>query len=39
MNGDLTKVEDVVPWVLHLLTDDWWANGRTIFLNGGCTTR
>ncbi|MET9425246.1 hypothetical protein ABZY06_31765 [Streptomyces sp. NPDC006540] len=36
---DLTKIEDVVAWVRHLLTDDWWANGRTIFLNSGYTTR
>jgi NAD(P)-dependent dehydrogenase (short-subunit alcohol dehydrogenase family) len=39
MNGELTKIEDIVPWVRHLLTDGWWANGRTMFLNGGCTTR
>ncbi|MDI3404949.1 SDR family oxidoreductase [Streptomyces cavernicola] len=39
MNGDLTKIEDIVPWVRHLLTDGWWANGQTIFLNGGYTTR
>ncbi|MEV8593266.1 SDR family oxidoreductase [Streptomyces sp. NPDC052012] len=39
MNGDLTKIEDIVPWVRHLLTDGWWANGQTFFLNGGYTTR
>jgi len=39
MNGDLTKIEDIVPWVTHLLTDGWWANGQTLFLNGGYTTR
>ncbi|MGW7242356.1 SDR family oxidoreductase [Streptomyces sp. NPDC054804] len=39
MNGELTKIEDIVPWVRHLLTDGWWANGQTIFLNGGYTTR
>ncbi|MCS0605526.1 SDR family oxidoreductase [Streptomyces sp. LP11] len=39
MNGDLTKIEDIVPWVRHLLTDGWWANGQTLFLNGGYTTR
>ncbi|QWF83135.1 SDR family oxidoreductase [Amycolatopsis sp. CA-230715] len=39
MNGDLTKIEDIVPWLEFLLTDGWWANGQTIFLNGGYTTR
>ncbi|WP_432030803.1 hypothetical protein [Streptomyces sp. 1222.5] len=31
MNGDLAKIEDVVPWVRHLLTDGWWVNGQTPF--------
>ncbi|MET9296922.1 SDR family oxidoreductase [Streptomyces sp. NPDC003077] len=39
MSGDLTKIEDIVPWVRHLLTDGWWANGQTLFLNGGYATR
>ena len=39
MNGDLTKIDDIVPWVRHLLTDGWWANGQTLFVNGGYTTR
>ncbi|MGK5630141.1 SDR family oxidoreductase [Streptomyces sp. URMC 123] len=39
MNGDLTKVEDIVPYVLFLLTDGWWLNGQTLFINGGYTTR
>ncbi|RII14783.1 3-oxoacyl-[acyl-carrier-protein] reductase FabG [Streptomyces sp. YIM 130001] len=39
MNGELTKIEDIVPWVKLLLSDGWWANGQTIFLNGGYTTR
>nr|WP_245235813.1 hypothetical protein [Streptomyces durhamensis] len=39
MNGDLTKIEDIVPWVRHLLTEGWWANGQTLFVNGGYTTR
>ncbi|WP_405739377.1 SDR family oxidoreductase [Streptomyces sp. NBC_01525] len=39
MNGDLTRIEDIAPWVRMLLTDGWWANGRTLFLNGGYTTR
>ncbi|MFG2341835.1 SDR family oxidoreductase [Streptomyces yangpuensis] len=39
MNGDLTRIEDIVPWVRHMVTDGWWANGQTLFLNGGYTTR
>ncbi|WP_369386466.1 SDR family oxidoreductase [Streptomyces sp. CG1] len=39
MNGNLTKIDDIVPWVRHLLTDGWWANGQTLFINGGYTTR
>ncbi|MFF0729542.1 SDR family oxidoreductase [Streptomyces sp. NPDC004134] len=39
MNGELTRIEDIVPWIRHLLTDGWWANGQTLFLNGGYTTR
>jgi NAD(P)-dependent dehydrogenase (short-subunit alcohol dehydrogenase family) len=38
-HGDLTKVEDVVPWIRFLLTDGWWLNGQTVFLNGGFATR
>ncbi|GAA3091765.1 hypothetical protein GCM10017562_73700 [Streptomyces roseofulvus] len=30
---------DIVPWVRHLLLDGRRANGRTLFLNGGRTTR
>jgi NAD(P)-dependent dehydrogenase (short-subunit alcohol dehydrogenase family) len=37
--GELTKVENVVPWVRFLLTDGWWLNGQTVFLNGGFATR
>jgi len=37
--GDLTRVENVVPWVRFLLTEGWWLNGQTVFLNGGFTTR
>ncbi|AQZ61780.1 Short-chain dehydrogenase/reductase SDR [[Actinomadura] parvosata subsp. kistnae] len=37
--GELTKVEHVVPWVRFLLTDGWWLNGQTVFLNGGFSTR
>ncbi|GGU72910.1 hypothetical protein GCM10010211_43450 [Streptomyces albospinus] len=39
MNGELTKIEDIAPCVLFLLTDGWWLNGRTVFVNGGHTTR
>ncbi|MEU7167108.1 SDR family oxidoreductase [Streptomyces morookaense] len=39
MNGELTKIEDIVPYVKFLLTDGWWLNGQTLFVNGGYTTR
>jgi NAD(P)-dependent dehydrogenase (short-subunit alcohol dehydrogenase family) len=39
MNGELTKIEDIVPWVRFLLTEGWWANGQTLLVNGGYTTR
>ncbi|ARZ68957.1 short chain dehydrogenase [Streptomyces albireticuli] len=39
MNGDLTKIEDIAPYVKFLLTDGWWLNGQTLFINGGYTTR
>ncbi|GAA3468707.1 hypothetical protein GCM10018965_032600 [Nonomuraea roseola] len=39
MNGELTQIEDIVPWVRFLLTDGWRANGQTFFVNGGYTTR
>jgi NAD(P)-dependent dehydrogenase (short-subunit alcohol dehydrogenase family) len=39
MNGDLTKIEDIVPIVEFLATDGWWITGQTIFANGGYTTR
>lgn len=39
MNGELTKIDDIVPVVRFLLTDGWWINGQTIFPNGGFTTR
>lgn len=39
MNGDLTKIEDIVPIVKFLATDGWWITGQTIFANGGDTTR
>ncbi|AEW98879.1 SDR family oxidoreductase [Streptantibioticus cattleyicolor] len=39
LNGELTRIEDIVPWVVFLLTDGWWATGQTFFVNGGYTTR
>lgn len=39
MNGDLTRIEDIVPIVKFLATDGWWITGQTIFANGGYTTR
>jgi NAD(P)-dependent dehydrogenase (short-subunit alcohol dehydrogenase family) len=39
MNGQLTKIDDVAPWVRFLLTEGWWLNGQTILLNGGFATR
>lgn len=39
MNGELTKIEDIVPIVKFLATEGWWINGQTIFANGGFTTR
>ena len=39
MNGELTKIEDIVPIVRFLATEGWWITGQTIFANGGYTTR
>jgi NAD(P)-dependent dehydrogenase (short-subunit alcohol dehydrogenase family) len=39
MNGELTKIEDIVPIVKFLATDGSWITGQTIFANGGYTTR
>jgi NAD(P)-dependent dehydrogenase (short-subunit alcohol dehydrogenase family) len=39
MNGELTKIEDIVPIVKFLVTDGYWITGQTIFANGGYTTR
>lgn len=35
----LTEPSDIVPTVLHLVSDGWWITGQTIFSNGGYTTR
>lgn len=39
MRNQLTRVEDIVPWVRFLLTEGWWLNGQTVLINGGFTTR
>jgi NAD(P)-dependent dehydrogenase (short-subunit alcohol dehydrogenase family) len=39
LGGQLTRIEDIVPIVKHLVTDGWWITGQTIFANGGYTTR
>lgn len=39
MNGQLTKIEDIVPILRFLSTEGWWITGQTIFANGGYTTR
>lgn len=39
LNGELTKIEDIVPILKFLATDGWWITGQTIFANGGYTTR
>lgn len=39
MNGELTKIEDIVPIVKFLATDGKWITGQIIFANGGYTTR
>lgn len=35
----LTHIEDVVPFVRHLVSDGWWVTGQTILINGGYTTK
>ena len=39
MGGQLTRIEDIAPIVAFLATDGWWITGKTIFANGGYTTR
>lgn len=39
MNGELIKIEDIVPIVKFLATEGWWITGQIIFANGGYTTR
>jgi NAD(P)-dependent dehydrogenase (short-subunit alcohol dehydrogenase family) len=35
----LTHIEDVVPFIRHLVSDGWWVTGQTILINGGYTTK
>lgn len=35
----LTDIEDVVPFIRHLVSDAWWITGQTILINGGYTTK
>lgn len=35
----LTDLEDVVPFIRHLVSDGWWITGQTILINGGYTTK
>ncbi|EMH5182746.1 SDR family oxidoreductase [Serratia marcescens] len=35
----LTDIQDVVPFVRHLVSDGWWITGQTILINGGYTTK
>ncbi len=35
----LTDIEDVVPFIRHLVSDGWWVTGQTILVNGGYTSK
>ncbi|MBB3344612.1 SDR family oxidoreductase [Luteimonas sp. RC10] len=35
----LTDIEDVVPFVRHLVSEGWWITGQTLLINGGYTTK
>jgi NAD(P)-dependent dehydrogenase (short-subunit alcohol dehydrogenase family) len=35
----LTDIEDVVPFIRHLVSDGWWITGQTILINGGYTAK
>jgi NAD(P)-dependent dehydrogenase (short-subunit alcohol dehydrogenase family) len=35
----LTDINDVVPFIRHLVSDGWWITGQTILINGGYTTK
>ena len=35
----LTDIQDVVPFIRHLVSDGWWITGQAILINGGYTTK
>lgn len=35
----LTDLQDVIPFIRHLVSDGWWITGQTILINGGYTTK
>lgn len=35
----LTDIQDVVPFIRHLVSEGWWITGQTILINGGYTTK
>ncbi|MCR9352112.1 SDR family oxidoreductase [Vibrio alginolyticus] len=35
----LTDIEDIVPWIVFIVSDGWWMTGQTILVNGGYTTK
>lgn len=35
----LTDIQDVVPFIRHLVSDGWWITGQTLLINGGYTTK
>ena len=35
----LTDVEDIVPYIVFLVSKGWWITGQTILANGGYTTK
>ncbi len=34
----LTDIDDVVPFIRHLVSEGWWITGQTILINGGFST-
>ncbi|HBO0130665.1 TPA: SDR family oxidoreductase [Pseudomonas aeruginosa] len=35
----LTDIDDVVPFIRHLVSEGWWITGQTILINGGFSTK
>lgn len=35
----LTDIEDVAPFIRHVVSEGWWITGQTILINGGYTTK